>query len=605
MELVYLWVEDYKNIHRQGFNFSPQFNCKFHDEYDDNGKLKDNCKFEIKKNDNNIENFFGDNINVTAIVGKNGSGKSSVSEMILSKVPDKKHKKYIIISWTKSDNKFHSWGNIKKIDLSGIKRISTLDIELASSGVEIGANNNRDYNHNLVYLNGSNFDFRTFEKYKYGDNDDNIFIPKYINQYNKNLKVFKNKTFFYEFDTVRCILKDLSFEEIMSDISHVHKEINAESSNKIKEICTWDLSEDRFCELLKKALVRFYMIKNNKYDYSHLELISNISDCSCITKESFDFIPKIDDIIDGILSLQSNILKTDLDIQTNTRHYFEFNIKDSNLFKMWIFQSFFDISNFIGMKKNNLPIFNLELYNRKKDLTYNLLSNGEKQYIRLLIEVISNRSGGDLNALIEPTLYIFDEIEMSLHPEWQKRIFNDIYYIFKLWKKQVHLIFLTHSPFLLSDIPKQNIIFLDTYNKEDTEVKEEKQKVGNCRVIPHDEVMNKKQTFGANIHTLLSDSFFMDDGLMGEFAKGKINEIIEFHKIVAKEKHKECLTKIYKKRKENLWNTQKIIGEEYLKQVIKNHLVEIEKILLGKDMAKKEEIARTKEYLKSLEDAQS
>ena len=27
MELVYLWVEKYKNIEKQGFNFSPRFEC--------------------------------------------------------------------------------------------------------------------------------------------------------------------------------------------------------------------------------------------------------------------------------------------------------------------------------------------------------------------------------------------------------------------------------------------------------------------------------------------------------------------------------------------------------------------------------------------------
>jgi len=69
--------------------------------------------------------------------------------------------------------------------------------------------------------------------------------------------------------------------------------------------------------------------------------------------------------------------------------------------------------------------------------------------------------------------------------------------------KYYHLIFTTHSPFLLSDIPKENIIFLN-------------------------DEPSIKQTFGANIHTLLSDSFFMDDGLMGEFAKNKINKIIRF-----------------------------------------------------------------------------
>ena len=29
MELVYLWIEEYKNIYHQGFNFSPRFDCEF------------------------------------------------------------------------------------------------------------------------------------------------------------------------------------------------------------------------------------------------------------------------------------------------------------------------------------------------------------------------------------------------------------------------------------------------------------------------------------------------------------------------------------------------------------------------------------------------
>ncbi len=88
--------------------------------------------------------------------------------------------------------------------------------------------------------------------------------------------------------------------------------------------------------------------------------------------------------------------------------------------------------------------------------------------------------------------------------------------------KKNHFIISTHSPFLLSDIPKQNIIFLD------------KEKNGNCKVV--DALKDKKQTFGANIHTLLSDSFFMEDGLMGEFAKGKIDKVI---KLLNKEKLEE------------------------------------------------------------------
>ena len=32
MELVYLWVEEYKNIIGQGFNFSPRFECSYDEE---------------------------------------------------------------------------------------------------------------------------------------------------------------------------------------------------------------------------------------------------------------------------------------------------------------------------------------------------------------------------------------------------------------------------------------------------------------------------------------------------------------------------------------------------------------------------------------------
>jgi hypothetical protein len=48
---------------------------------------------------------------------------------------------------------------------------------------------------------------------------------------------------------------------------------------------------------------------------------------------------------------------------------------------------------------------------------------------------------------------------------------------------------------------------------------------GEC--IVKNSLNDMKQTFGANIHTLLTDSFFMHDkGLMGKFAEGKINDVI-------------------------------------------------------------------------------
>ena len=113
------------------------------------------------------------------------------------------------------------------------------------------------------------------------------------------------------------------------------------------------------------------------------------------------------------------------------------------------------------------------------------------------------------------TINLFlDETDVGFHPEWQRKYVDDVLFaITPIWKKKINIIFLTHSPFLLSDIPSDNIVFLD------------KDSDGKCHVA--NGLQDKKQTFGANIHTLLSDAFFMEDGLMGEYAKSKINKAIE------------------------------------------------------------------------------
>jgi len=164
---------------------------------------------------------------------------------------------------------------------------------------------------------------------------------------------------------------------------------------------------------------------------------------------------------------------------------------------------------------SNLPPWlNIELRN-KYNCSLESLSFGEKTMIRIFYTILNHIVSIDLseNSYDRFNIY-FDEIEFGFHPQWQKEFLNELIIVLKTVypKKKFHLIFLSHSPFLLSDIPKQNIIFLD---------KDEK---GKCKVV--NGLKEKKQTFGANIHTLLSDSFFMEDGLMGEFARGKIDKAI-------------------------------------------------------------------------------
>lgn len=77
----------------------------------------------------------------------------------------------------------------------------------------------------------------------------------------------------------------------------------------------------------------------------------------------------------------------------------------------------------------------------------------------------------------------------------------------------VQIIFTTHDPLSLSDIPNAGVTYL---------------KKENPFTIFMDSPASGKKSFGANISDLLSDSFFLDDGLIGEFAKERIQEAIDY-----------------------------------------------------------------------------
>ncbi|MGL5624021.1 AAA family ATPase, partial [Cetobacterium sp.] len=61
-----------------------------------------------------------------------------------------------------------------------------------------------------------------------------------------------------------------------------------------------------------------------------------------------------------------------------------------------------------------------------------------------------------------PGIILIDEIDMHLHPAWQKKIINDLCKIFP----NVQFIFTTHSPTILSNVYAQHIRILSNTNVE-------------------------------------------------------------------------------------------------------------------------------------------
>lgn len=139
-------------------------------------------------------------------------------------------------------------------------------------------------------------------------------------------------------------------------------------------------------------------------------------------------------------------------------------------------------------------------------------SSGEKQKLYSLSAIVYHLQ--NLNSVANEKFkyhsinVILEEIELYFHPEWQRTF---CYELMKMIRDadlsnigSINILFVTHSPYILSDIPKSNVLFL---------------KDG------HPENSMQENTFGANINSLLKNGFFMPSLPIGEFAHEKINDL--------------------------------------------------------------------------------
>jgi len=163
---------------------------------------------------------------------------------------------------------------------------------------------------------------------------------------------------------------------------------------------------------------------------------------------------------------------------------------------------------------NYLPPSFFEIdFKFKENGAFNDLSSGEKQMIysinAITYHLINLDSISDMEFEEEISYKYFnivlDEIELYFHPEFQRIYINELIKSISYVKKvnyRFNIIFLTHSPFILSDIPHNNILGLDNGNSRNSN--------------------DNEKSFGANIHELLGSSFFLENGFVGEYVKQKI-----------------------------------------------------------------------------------
>ncbi|HDR4881559.1 AAA family ATPase [Bacillus cereus] len=572
MELLYVWIDSFQEglIEEQGFNFDNRF--KYHLKYNEG-----NGKFElgIKPNHNYLEDFFqpeNNNLeqlatikNVTAIVGQNGAGKSSIVDFLkdnfgaddLREYEDESERYLYILREYKNSRMEHyiCFSKEMKIDIkvdnetsyfyeirigSGLPR-NLKDTTLIyfsnvfdnkneysnESMVNISTNhlagNFYNYQSNYIEGEGSSFKFQEVKRQ-----------IRFIQAVKSELKQFElpfkvPNQIDLTFIGIENYRKRNNLEErnIMGAISEVglyimrrgfqlpvgeeEKKIIIGFTKCILNHLVRELGDMKFRRIIDFPFSLFQDENNesderNKNDF--IRLVRGIRRFSRVIRKRNEGGNELADMLKDLTIFM-------LMFYRSYRFRVEFNKK--SIYKISFALEELnggELEEFIDLYEN--CYLNHEFIN----FSWRNLSSGQKALINIYSRFyfVSNRWELTENPTNDLIIFI-DEGEVYLHPHWQGKLLNSLIEYFPVVfgnrseeeQRNIQLILTSNSPFMLSDLPGTNIIFL--------------KKEGEKTVVIGG-LDEYNQTFAANIHSLLAHSFFMEDGVTGAFAKRKINEIV-------------------------------------------------------------------------------
>ena len=141
-------------------------------------------------------------------------------------------------------------------------------------------------------------------------------------------------------------------------------------------------------------------------------------------------------------------------------------------------------------------------------------SSGEANKANLYCTMRVVDKGGYSN-----TWFLLDEPDNTFHPDWKRETILDLLNKCSVYDDLYFQLFIsTHSPIMLSHVPKQAAILLKSGENEE---KEENDKKIEYKLQKSPEA----SPFGQQIYTLFNDAFFMKQGIIGAFADMKIGKV--------------------------------------------------------------------------------
>lgn len=527
MELLYIYIwDDKRNIKGCEFNFSSNYKFSYNPE---------TKTFSMVTYKGLPYRWFGDNIiNMSAIVGKNGTGKTNLLDCIVRALCGQgggyifyKHNNKIYSNISRTHDCFHFDFEVNQFDRGGWPLNSEFEEHISNCAVAY-------YSTTIdrsISKNNSHY-------YKFSDISNSYLLRLPIGdiastpQYSHLSEVDVMQTI----DIFRLLLLLIySQKEKQLEIGC----ITLPSSIEVKFIVYSDqVSTHPTYKALSKGLTYSFIDRLKYYILSHVFSIYTIPE-NWNDKTTFEEVLRFltnngssnSNIFDSFLELYKNgAIKYDEPKQRGIRrgyHDFTFYLSLSGITQK--------VLNSLYSYYNPLPIAPYASYGTLDNkvangfISLNLgVSTGERTLFTLLSRILGFifAKQGEIHRLMDfkilnrhdfdgkTIILILDEPDAQLHPEWQQKFVDILLSFLNQYFPKVNfqIIFTTHSPILLSDIPQSNIILL------------EKGPNGRCQVIKK---QNYKETFAANIHSLYNDSFFLDGIPIGHFAKKKIQYIYD------------------------------------------------------------------------------